>query len=232
MPDTTKNNIPIRKKRNKKKRSFGYFYLFAIVFLSALAGISYVVKSYSPDIDVAIGNNDALTLSESDMDVEIKSVDERLKWIQMEDEMPTVAVRETENKKTKNTFFDEDTDYNPDEDIKTETKKKEENKIKQPPVPAITDINSDFRPQTRRQIIPLPKPSLTKVYLGNYSSIEEAMSVQNKISNEAPDLNPFIKAVGNNYIVQLGSFSDQDKAQALVVNLRQKGFSPKINYEN
>ncbi len=232
MSDMQNNGIPIRKKRKNRKRSFGYFYLFAFVFLIALLGISYIVKSYSPDIDVAIGNNEALTLSESDMEVEIKSVDERLKWIQMEDEMPTVAVREPERKKNKNTFYDEDDSSGSVENIKKEAAKKEESKIKKPPVPVISDINKDFRTQTLRQVIPQPKPALTKVYLGSYSSIEEAIIVQNKISADEPALNPFIKAVGNTFVVQLGSFSDSDKAKALVVNLRERGYSPKVTYEN
>ena len=99
MSEKTDVNVQEKKKSVKKqKRRYNvlYFYLFAIVFILALSGFSYIVKSYSPDIDVTIGNNDSLTLSDSDMDVEIKSVDERLKWIQMEDEMPTVALRDSE----------------------------------------------------------------------------------------------------------------------------------------
>ena len=83
-----------RKRRRKNKGIMGYFCLFVSVFAIALFGLSFFVKSYSPDVDVSIGNNDSLTLSETDMNVEVKSVDERLKWIQMEDEMPSVAIRE------------------------------------------------------------------------------------------------------------------------------------------
>ena len=83
-----------RKRRRKNKGIMGYFCLFISVFAIALFGLSFFVKSYSPDVDVSIGNNDSLTLSETDMNVEVKSVDERLKWIQMEDEMPSVAIRE------------------------------------------------------------------------------------------------------------------------------------------
>jgi len=228
------NNIPIRKKRKKSKKSFGYLYLFAFVFLGALAGLSYIVKSYSPDIDVAIGNNEALTLSDSDMEVEIKSVDERLKWIQMEDEMPTVALRDTENNSKK------DKDKSLKEEDKIDKQNPDEvKKEKKPPVPAFSEIpvkKPDFRTsysaKNMSNVIPSPVPSVTKVYLGNYASIEEAMAVQSKISSEEPDLNPFIKAIRDKYVVQLGSFSDPEKASALVVKLRQRGYSPKINHEN
>lgn len=221
------NNIPIRKKRKKHKKNFGYLYLFAFVFLAALAGLSYLVKAYSPDIDVTIGNNEALTLSDSDMEVEIKSVDERLKWIQLEDEMPTVAIREPENKPKKETK---------EEDKVKNKQKEEQQKEKKPPMPSFSDIpvqKTDFRTaQNRVNVVPLPVPSVTKVYLGSYTSIEEAMAIQSRISSEEPSLNPFIKAVRDSYIVQLGSFSDPEKASALVSKLRQNGYSPKISREN
>lgn len=79
-----KKTTPIRKKK-KKRTGLRYLILFTLVFISALFGLSYIVKSYSPDVDVAIGNNEALTLSEEDIDVEMRTIDERLKWIQLED---------------------------------------------------------------------------------------------------------------------------------------------------
>lgn len=219
----SENNIPIKRKKRKNKKHFGYLYLFAFVFIIVLVGLSYILKSYSPDIDVEIGNNDALTLSESEMDVEIKSIDERLKWIQMEDEMPSVAKRDNEETN--------------EEDKQRENSEKEKQTIK-PPTPSIEDIKQqrpDFRnisPVT--PVIPLPERpvTITKVYLGSYSSLEEAMSVQNKVSHEEPALEPFIKAIRDTYIVQLGSFADKEKANALIIKLREKGYSPKIIYEN
>ena len=224
-------NMPIRKKRKKPKKRFGYLYLFAFVFFAALAGLSYLVKSYSPDIDVTIGNNEALTLSDSDMEVEIKSVDERLKWIQMEDEMPTVALRDTGDKSKKEKALKEE------EKLKNKDKEEELKKDKKPPIPSFADIpvqRTDFRTAAHNpvKVIPAPIPSVTKVYLGSYSSIEEAMAVQSQISSAEPSLNPFIKAVRDIYIVQLGSFSDPDKASALVLKLRQSGYNPKVSREN
>ena len=217
------NKNPIKRKKRKNKKSFGYLYLFAFVFFVVLIGLSYILKSYSPDIDVAIGNNEALTLSESEMGVEIKSIDERLKWIQMEDEMPSVAKRDNEEKQ------EEKTDVTEDRSVE---------KAEKPPIPSIEDIKNqrpDFRnisPAT--PVIPLPERpvTITKVYLGSYSSLEEAMIIQNKISNEEPELEPFIKAIRDTYIVQLGSFADKEKATALIIKLKEKGYNPKIISEN
>ncbi|MCD7780849.1 MAG: SPOR domain-containing protein [Candidatus Gastranaerophilales bacterium] len=227
------NNIPIRKKRTKNKKGFGYLYLFAFVFLIALAGLSYVVNAYSPDVDVTIGNNESLTLSESDMEVEIKSVDERLKWIQMEDEMPTVALRNSEKKSSKKKEYD---NYTMSESNTLKNDKLEDKKTKKIPVPSIEDIQSqkaDFKLAVvpHNPVVPKPKPLFTKVYLGSYTTIDEAMSMQSKISKEYADLNPFIKAVQDSYIVQIGSFSEEERAQELVSNLRRHGYNPKISYE-
>ena len=219
----SENNNPLKRKKKKRKQNFGYLYLFTFVFIIVLIGISYILKSYSPDIDVEIGNNDALTLSEAEMDVEIKSIDERLKWIQMEDEMPTVAKRdnETQNEEEKQK-----------ENIETEKQ------IIKPPIPSIEDIKEqrpDFRsisPAT--PVIPLPERpvTITKVYLGSYSTLEEAMAVQNKVANDDSSIEPFIKAIRDTYIVQLGSFADKEKADAFIIKLKEKGYTPKVISEN
>lgn len=227
------NNIPIRKKRKKKNKNLGYLYLFGFVFLSALLGLSYIVKYYSPDIDVTIGNNNTLPLSEGDMDVEINSVDERLKWIQTEDEMPTVAVREPVNNFETNVMDDEEFE----EKDTADKKNKEGTKTKNPPAPSMADIQiqqPDYKLTSipvHSQVVPKPKPLFTKVYLGNYTTIEEAMTMQNKISAEYNSLNPFIKAINNYYVVQLGSFSDEEKAEELIVKLKGQGYNPKVIYE-
>jgi hypothetical protein len=147
-------------KKHKKKKNFRVLYLFAIVFISALAGISYIVKLYSPDIDVTIGNTEALTLSDSDMDSEMKPIDERLKWIQMEDDLPTVALRNQE-KQTNIIKYD-----NEDEDVIVRPKKEETKK--KPPVPSIKDVKiPEVKPtkiaasptlEIKQPVIPPPKP--------------------------------------------------------------------------
>ena len=53
-------------KKGKKKKKFGWLYLFVFVFILSLVSVSYLVKYYSPDVDVAIGNSDDLTLNSSE----------------------------------------------------------------------------------------------------------------------------------------------------------------------
>ena len=258
MPEekTAKTQPKTKKaKRKKVKHNYLYFYLFAFVFLVALAGFSHLVKSYSPEIDVTIGNNDTLTLSESDMDVEIKSVDERLKWIQMEDEMPTVALRNSNVPENPLNI-----DFLPtmeEENIEEELRKNEQNQkaVVPPPKPTIKDIQTsipDFRNQnpvtysnnivastgpiplpTRPQsTVPVQTTTISKVYLGEFHSLEDAMATQQSISEKDSSIVPFIKAMNGTYIVQLGSFYEKEKAQALASKVQAMGYVPKIQTVN
>ena len=228
-----------RKPKRRKKR-FGLVYLFLFVFVSALAGMSYLVKQYSPEIDVTIGNKEPLTLGSSETDVEIKAIDERLKWIQMEDDLPSVALRDIEakNAKLKEKEEAEELAKLEEEKKKEEERKQEEDKEKkkEPPVPTIEEIkkqHSDFREiPTASPVIPAPTPAATKVYLGSYNDVESAMEMQAKVNEADPSIASFVKAVNGKYIVQLGSFSDKERAAALVTQLKSKGFNPKLNYEN
>ncbi len=175
------------------------------------------------------------------MDVEIKSIDERLKWIQMEDELPGVALRNFEEKeKKKEKLKEEEAEKELLSEKKTEEKKTEEKKnedkkpSKEPPIPVPEKIKkSDFREiPAANPVIPAPKPAVTKVYMGSYSTIEDAMKVQAEMERIEPSLAPFVKSVKGYYIVQLGSFSDRERATALINKLRDKGYSPKISSEN
>ena len=225
---TVKKKIKKKKigKKNKKKSNFfSYLYLFAFVFLGALWGLSYIIKNCSPEIDVTIGNNDTFTLNDSDVDVEIRTIDERLKWIQMEDDLPSVSVRASEKAEKKQ-----------DKDYKDKRKKQKEELNIKVPMPNINELKNstheEFKNIPAKEVIPIPRPTITKVYLGNYSTLEEAMSVQNKVSEIEPNISPFVKSVKGHYIVQLGSFSDSARAGALAEKLSSKGYYPKINYEN
>lgn len=242
MTDTEINEN--RPKKKKRRNRFGLVYLFLFVFIAALAAMSYLVKEYSPEIDVSLGDKESLTLGSSETDVEIKAIDDRLKWIQMEDELPSVALRDIEKRAEKLKEKEEAEEL---EKLKKQEEQKEKDKEdkkteketvekREAPVPTIEDIkkeHSDFREiPAATPVIPAPTPAVTKVYLGSYPDIETAMEVQNKVNSTDPSIASFVKAVNGKYIVQLGSFSDKNRAKALVTQLQEKGFSPKLNYEN
>ena len=243
----SERNSKTEQKNSKFKTKFkhfcGYVLLFFVVFVIALNTMSYLVNSYSPDIDVNIENNEELTLNESYMDVEIKSIDERLKWIQQEDEMPSVALR------TSTADIElEEIDSNLQRQIlreKREREREEQKKLKEEAelqrnniseflADDISKIRNDFKSSSENVVIPAPTPTIemTKVYIGNFKTIEEAIQEQEKVSLDVPDSAPFIKSINGKYIVQIGSFSNKEMAESLVKTLKEKGYKAKTMTNN
>ena len=234
---TKDNQLPLKRRKRKRKNGFGYIILFALVFILTLFGLSYLVKSFSPEVDVAIGNNDALTFADSD--TEIKTVDERLKWIQMEDELPSVAIRtpksksdiSIEHKKKKQ----DKNEIQREKDIKNEpvitkntdylSKSKDKEKLDFRLIK--TDISDKSKEKQKNETT-----KVSKVYIGKFDTIEEAVNTQRKIASEEPETIPFIKSINGKYVVQVGSFSDEDKAHSLAKKMLSKGYKAKSITEN
>ena len=225
-----------KKVRKKRRKHFGflkYLLLFVFVFLASLVAISHFVNSYSPKVDVTIGDTDEnLTLSNPDTEIEMKTIDERLKWIQMEDEMPSVAIRETLNADDKE--LQEKKEQIEKEEALAKIKEEIVLDVVQPkqevPKPAMSDIvkqsSQDFRVAARQAVIPAPIPALTKVYLGPFSNLDEAVVIQQKVGNDMPEIMPFVKSVNGEYIVQIGSFSSKEVANTFIQKAQEKGYSP------
>ena len=53
------------------------------------------------------------------------------------------------------------------------------------------------------------------------------MENQRKVAGDILGVVPFIKSQNGSYIVQIGSFSDSEKANMLVENMKTKGYMPK-----
>lgn len=245
------NKINDRQDKNKRKKNLqlkykikrfiGYVILFFVVFTIALNTMSFLVTSYSPDIDVAIESNEDLTLNDYDSGIEIKAIDERLKWIQQEDEMPSVALRtsnadaelEEIDSALKRQMAREKREQEREEQKRL---KEEEHNISKMLADDMSKIKKDFKEPSENIIVQTPVPTvtneMTKVYIGTYKTIEEAIDEQEKVSLEVPDSAPFIKSVNGSYIVQIGSFSNKETANNLVKVLTDKGYKARIMTNN
>ena len=232
-------------KRKRKKRSLlNSILLFLCVFSICVFIFLSGIKSYTPTADVTLGDESSSTINEDDLNFEIKSVDERLKWIQMEDDLPTVAIRDTNNdneleKHTLNTLDvknkEEKTSVKevvplPKEEKKVEKQEEKKAKAPKPTIKEIAQEESNKKTtQAQNGVIPLPTKSSdhTKVFLGNYYSLEDAMIIQKRVNQDFPQSSAFIKAKNDYYMVQLGSFSDKEKANTFIQELKEKGYNPK-----
>ncbi len=228
MTNPTKKNL----KNSKNKRML---YIFFTTFFLSMFIVGFLIKTLSPSVDVEIGDGQVDTEeTESTMPEEQSNVDDRLKWIQFEDNMPGVSKRFEQ--KTEEML---DPSYEGDvkEKLGTEEKVRESNSINQPtlltepkqtkqsklapPVPTSSEVNSSVR----EAAAPI---KMTKVYVGYYTNIEQAISVQNRLIDSNLNVSPFVKEVNGYYVVQIGSYANKQKAQALYSEISTLGFPAKI----
>lgn len=239
MPTKESETQQVNTKKRKSKKSnntVAYLILFVGIFLITLSGVSYLVNLYSPEVDVTIGNDEQLTFNATEVRTEEKKIDERLKWIQQEDELQTSPQKES-TKRKKNESKDKESSEN-NENNKKNINVEKDNKNNgestnlntlQQNTKNIEHLQSDFRRAASNSgVVPYPTPLINKVIIGNFSTIEDAMSAQQKISQVETGIIPFVKAENNYYVVQIGSFSNKEKADLLVDKMRLKGFNAKV----
>lgn len=212
--------------RTKNKKVQQTFVLFIVTFLVSLVVITYFIKSFSPNVDVEIGgeadNVEQATTDDSDSDVK-QAIDDRLKWIQLEDNMPT----ETENKK-------QNEDYDNENEIVKQTEKSttKSKKTKNEELEAI-ELETTVKPQNLQPPTPAQPqvatpPKMSKVYVGSYATIEQAIQAQNKLMQTSTSVSPFVKEVNGTYVLQAGSYANSKKAEEISKEINTLGFSAKV----
>ncbi len=227
-------------KPHRKKLHLGFFYLFLFVFIFALILSSYAFKMYSPNIDISLGEKEDTPINYSDIDYEIKPIDERLKWIQKEDEMPTVSVKKENDDEYKELLNDLKNKAKEEKEKASEKKNSEKNQKSDtveskkeitPGEPATLSLSDSIISQKKSKQTKEPAVTITKVYLGNYETLDEAIEIQHKISSLGLAVSPFVKAVNDHFIVQVGSFYEAKKADDLIISLKTNGYNAKKKIE-
>ena len=220
--------------KNSQRKAKQTIALFVITFLITLIGVTYLIKSFSPNVDVEIGGEEVSAPSDEDSDEPEsdfkKAVDDRLKWIQLEDNMPGVSKRGDEEK-TEEVEYESAKTPNSQEPVKQHEKE-------EPAGPEITlpkMAEPEYvAPQKVRTVPPVPKPTpvepykMTKVYVGSYATIEQAIQAQNHLMNASIGISPFVKEHDGVYVLQAGSFTNASKAESIANQIRQAGFSARV----
>lgn len=220
--------------KNSRKMRQG-FVLFTITFLLTLMAVTYVIKNYSPNVDVEIGgeSENAMTYDESGDIEPKKAVDDRLKWIQLEDNMPGVSKREGEEDSKDETAVEQNVStQNKEEEQQTEQKEQTANEITLPAEEVSIPQNNDNRVKSPVQLENTARPfKMAKVYVGSYTSIEQAIQAQNKLMETNLAVSPFVKEVNGTYVLQVGSYANMTKAETLVQEINAAGFNATIVQE-
>ena len=217
-----------------------FILLFAVTFVMTLFLVSAMFKNFSPPVDVNIGGAETVAENPAEEFPE-KDIDDRLKWIQFEDNIAESPVANEVQKNPQDETAKNVQKIHAGEKIKKGEKQAEEPvmdqskyimeppvpinyKPSQPPVPTISEIKT----VQKTTEAPVPAVKMTKVYVGFYATREEADSVKSQIAGSLSGYQPYVKLSGSQYIVQIGSFSDRNKALNLKTDLTNKGFPAKL----
>ncbi len=246
--------MPKLKKIKKKKNKFTLLILFVVTFVVALFLVSAMFKNFSPPVDVNIGGEEAETAVEENE--KFAELDSRLKWIQYEDTMGEVPTKSeasvlgnssTEIKKNEKSIKAENKPVNKNS---KPTKKQSPilaeppvmqysfdeipvpvrttKTVSHPPVPTVAEVKYSTSSATSTTKTASPSTFLTKVYIGYYPTMEQANIVRSRVSTAVTGYQPFVRRLGSQYVVQVASFGDRNRAVSLKNELESKGFSARL----
>ena len=220
-----------RYKKNKKNGSKNGLLLAITTFFVTLLLFTMIAKSFSPDVDVTIGDDSATDAKETGLGVK-KFIDERLKMIQMEDNSAGVSLKEDENSKAKynDVGFDKFSQAMDEKmDLpKTKNKSQLDETVDEPMTS--TSVAAP-RPTSKELSTPFVTPKMSKIYVGRYSSMEQAKVAQGILLDSGLDITPFVKDLGGVYALQVGSYSSRAKADGLAAELQRNGFPARVVQE-
>ena len=192
------------KKYMKKDVSKDYtlIKLFVCSFFGMLLIFTFLIKSFSPSVDVSIGDYKQDDEIENIEEVK-KNVDNRLAMIQDEDQGRNFSdLMKNAEEITK----DESVLSKKSETLDNETKARENT--------AVT------------------LETVYKVFIGSYTSAEQAKVAKDIITEAGTSLTPIVKCVGsNNYTLQVGIFKNKASADALLYTIQQSHLPGRIVQE-
>lgn len=196
------------KKYMKKntERDYSLLKLFIFSFFGMLLVFTFIIKSFTPDVDVSIG--DYKQEVEIDNTDEIKKVvDNRLAMIQSEDQGKNFSelMKSAEDVKKEN----------------IELKKLSNAKV---------DTDEDVEPS--EVVYSTAVEPVYKVFIGTYTSAEQAKVAKDIIIESGSTLNPIVKCIGsNNYTLQVGIFKNKVSAESLLYTIQQNHLPGRIVQE-
>ena len=121
----------------------------------------------------------------------------------------------------------EDTENN-DETNTNEKVRKPENVLKDKEHTSSTEEITQKPTTPPTPIVPIELAKMSKIYVGNYATIEQAIQAQNKLMNATNSVSPFVKEINGTYVLQVGSYANPTKAEAVAKEINALGFQTKI----
>lgn len=177
--------------------------IFLISFFGMLLVFTFIIKSFSPSVDTSIGDYQQEPEVETPEEPK-KIVDDRLSMIQSEDQgrsFSELMAKPDDTVEVKETV-----------QVNTAT-----------PEPVQTVNETTVTPPT-----PQAEP-VYKVFVGTYTSAEQAKVAKDIIQESGNGLNPIVKCIGsNNYTLQVGIFKNKQSAESLLYTVQQNHLPGRI----
>ncbi len=215
-------------KKKKKSSSKKSMTIFLVTFFATLLIFTFVAKQLTPNVDVTIGEDTDMEAKETGLGVK-RFIDDRLKMIQMEDNSAGVSKRDSD----KNIVSAEDENFDSfaedlDERVYLPKKKPAKEEVAEKPA---KETVTPPRPKPNDEINPFDAPKMSKVFVGYYSSVEQAKVAQGILMDADLGVTPFIKNMGGAFTLQVGSYSSKIKALELANELLRNNFPARVVQE-
>ena len=190
------------------KKDSSLLKIFVLSFFSMLLIFTFLIKSFSPSVDTSIGDYQQSSL-DSQQEENEKVVDDRLSMIQSEDQGKS--------------FTDL---MNKAEDVQKDASKQQEQQS------SVTDNQKNIvKNEDTAQVSTAVEP-VYKVYVGSYTSAEQAKVAKDIIQESGNGLNPIVKCIGsNNYTLQVGLFKNKQSAETMLMTVQQNNLPARIVQE-
>ena len=178
--------------------------IFVLSFFGMLIVFTFLIKSFSPTVDTSIG--DYQDNSDSQQEETAKNVDDRLSMIQNEDQGRSFS----------------DLMSKPD-DVPQKADNQTDVVVDQPKTVKENNVAETVTPQ------PVQADPVYKVFVGSYTSAEQAKVAKDIIQESGNGLNPIVKCIGsNNYTLQVGIFKNKQSAESLLYTVQQNHLPGRI----
>jgi len=193
-------------KKGVQSKDYSLVQLFVMSFFVMLLIFTVLIKSFSPSVDVSIGDYK----QEPDVEENIVNVDDRLAAIQDEDQGRNFADLMKRA---------EDIQPEPQNTINAE--------------PAVTQKPVSVQKNEVQSASNPKADSVYKVFIGTYTSAEQAKVAKDIIQESSLNLNPIVKCIGsNNYTLQVGIFKNKSGAESLLTSIKQSHLPGRIVQED
>ena len=178
--------------------------IFVLSFFGMLIVFTFLIKSFSPTVDTSIG--DYQDNSANQQEETAKNVDDRLSMIQSEDQGRSFS----------------DLMSKPD-DVPQKTDNQTDVVVDQSKTVKENNVAETVTPQ------PVQADPVYKVFVGSYTSAEQATVAKDIIQESGNGLNPIVKCIGsNNYTLQVGIFKNKQSAESLLYTVQQNHLPGRI----